>query len=99
MPIQATTATTIPSATYDTWWIDSINISNKNIQQPSATIRFVLGDAAGNMALGVPAVVYSINIMSKIIAGDTELAGLFGSIISKAGALAIADGKLPATVV
>ncbi len=96
--INASSSTVIPQTTYGTWWIDTININNKNRAKPLAMVRFVLCDALGNPSPMDQSVVYPIDIVDKITKGDSDLATLFTSIVGKAAALAIADGKLPATI-
>jgi hypothetical protein len=98
MAITATTPTNIPASTYSTYWIQSININNKNPSQPIAFVVFALGDISGNLAPNVPTITYRLDIMAKITAGNSALATLFQSVVDTAGTLAIADGVLPATV-
>ena len=96
--ITASTPTVVPETTYSIYWIKSILVDNSIPTTPLATVVFYLGDADGVAAPGSPTVVYRVDIMAKINAGDSDLATLFGTLVAKAGAMAIADGQLTATI-
>ncbi len=96
--ISANTPVTVPSATYGVYWIKSIVINNDNVSAPKAFVSFYIGNEQGVQAPGTNMVSYNVDIMDKITKGDTDLATLFGTLVAKAGAMAIADGKLAGTI-
>lgn len=95
MPIITDNPVIVPEKVYDTWYIHQINIDNSGYVDPMVTVTWVLArtDESGKPEAQPHASpkVHQFKINKKISDGDTELATLMASIITKAGTLAISD--------